>query len=868
MPSKRWSGEKMFIQQQAKVKVFGAAMILALMFVCSIAAFAAPASTWVLVATKSSLTFSGAVGSSPACQNLDVYDTTPAGPLPITMSTDASWLTVTPTTGSTEIVVSVCVKTAGLAAGTYTGHVITTQRATNSSGQGVNNSPFSVPVTLTITGSGTPAKTLTTSMSTISFSAVAGGAAPATQSLTIGENPAGALPYTVSADQTWITLSAASGTTSSAIQVGANISGLAAGNYSGHVIVSATGVTNSPMSIPVTLAVTAAQTKILTASASSLSFSAQVGTTAPATQSLTIGENPAGALPFTVSADQAWITLSAASGTTSSAIQVGAKTAGLAAGNYSGHVIVSATGVTNSPMSVTVTLAVTAASTSPYVLVATPTSLAFSGAAGSSPACQSVDVLDTTPAGPLPVAMSTDAAWLTVTPTVGQTELNISACVKTAGLAAGTFTGHVIVTMTGANSSGQTVNNSPMSIPVTLVITGAQTKTLTAAPSALAFSAVAGGAAPATQSLTIGENPAGSLPFTVSADQAWMTLSAASGTTSSAIQVGANISGLAAGNYTGHVNVSATGVTNSPMSVTVTLAVTATQTNLLTVNPTSVAFGNINLANNNTKSVTLTNSGTGSVTISQINVLGLGISVNGVAIPTTLTAGQSTVLSIVYSPTILGIVAGSVTVVSNATNSPAVILATGTGVQPQLTASPASLNFGNVAVGSSGTQTITLTNAGGAAATVSQAVASGAGYTMSGITLPMSLAAGASTSFSVQFAPTVAGSDSGSVTVTSNTPNSPTMVGMTGTGTGTVQHSVSLSWVASTTPNVVGYNIYRGTVSGGPYAVLNASPNVGLTYTDMAVTAGQTYYYVVTAVDSSGNESVVSNQAAVTVPTP
>jgi hypothetical protein len=383
----------------------------------------------------------------------------------------------------------------------------------------------------------------------------------------------------------------------------------------------------------------------------------------------------------------------------------------------------------------------------------------------------------------------------------------------------------------------------------------------------MAFSAVAGGAAPATQSLTIGDSPASAVAFTVTADQAWMTLSAASGTTSSAIQVGANISGLAAGNYTGHVITTSAGMTNSPMSVTVTLAVTAAQTSLLTVNPTSEAFGSINVGNNNTKTVTVTNSGTGSVTISGVSVAGAGMSANGIATPMTLTAGQTTVLSIVFAPTAVGAVSGTVSVASSATNSPAVVTTTGTGVQPQLTASPASLNFGNVVVGSSGSQTITLSNAGTATVTVSQAVVSGTGYTMSGLTMPMTLAAGATTSFSVKFAPTSAGSDSGSVTVTSNTPNSPTMVATSGTGTAAVVHSVSLSWVASTS-TVVGYNIYRGSVSGGPYTVLNSTPNAGLTYTDMAVTAGQTYFYVVTAVDGSGNESVVSNEVSVTIPTP
>jgi hypothetical protein len=855
----------MLIQKQAKVRVFSAAMILAAMFVCSIAAFAAvTASTTSIqfpsqaVGTKSapmSVTISGTSRAAVVIESASVSSAQFAfsGPaMPITLI-DGQRLTgtVTFTPGAAQA---------------YSGTLVFT-----------TNTGSKVSVKLSGTGTAAVASpyVLQPAPTSLAFSGAA-GSSPACQTVNVLDTtPAGPLPVAISSDVAWLTVTPTVGQTQLNISACVKTAGLAAGTYSGHVVVTETAanvggqtVNNSPMSIPVALVITGAPAETLTASSDALSFSAKVGAAAPAKQSLTIGDSPASALAYTVVADQTWISLSAASGTTSSAIQVGANTAGLAAGNYTGHVIVSAAGVTNSPMSVTVTLAVTAAATSPYVLQATPTSLAFSGAAGSSLACQTVNVLDTTPAGPLPVAMSTDVAWLTVTPTIGQTQLNISACVKAAGLAAGTYSGHVIVTETAANVGGQTVNNSPMSIPVTLVITGAQSSTLTASPSAMAFSAVVGGAAPAKQSLTIGETPAGAVPFSVSADQSWMTLSSASGTTSSAIQVGANITGLAAGNYTGHVITTAAGVTNSPMSVTVTLAVTAAQTSLLTVNPTSVAFGNINLANNNTKTVTLTNSGTSSVTISSINVLGLGISVNGVATPMTLAAGQTTVLSIVYSPTILGVVAGSISVVSNATNSPAVILATGTGVQPQLTASPASLNFGNVAVGSSGTQTITVSNTGSAAATISQAVASGTGYTVSGPAMPMTLAAGASASFSVQFAPTAAGSDSGSVTVTSNTPNSPTMVGMSGTGTAPVAHSVSLSWVASTSSTVVGYNIYRGSVSGGPYTMLNSTPQAGLSYTDMTVLAGQTYYYVVTAVDGSGNESVVSNEVAVTIPTP
>ena len=82
-------------------------------------------------------------------------------------------------------------------------------------------------------------------------------------------------------------------------------------------------------------------------------------------------------------------------------------------------------------------------------------------------------------------------------------------------------------------------------------------------------------------------------------------------------------------------------------------------------------------------------------------------------------------------------------------------------------------------------------------------------------------------------------------------------------------HYVYLQWDPSPTPGVVGYNAYRGTISGGPYAKLNSSPITELTYSDEDVQAGETYYYVVTAIASDGfTESAYSNQASATVPSP
>jgi hypothetical protein len=87
------------------------------------------------------------------------------------------------------------------------------------------------------------------------------------------------------------------------------------------------------------------------------------------------------------------------------------------------------------------------------------------------------------------------------------------------------------------------------------------------------------------------------------------------------------------------------------------------------------------------------------------------------------------------------------------------------------------------------------------------------------------------------------------------------------TVTAPILHSVTLNWKASTSSNVVAYNTYRSLVSGGPYGLL-ASTISGLSYIDQAVQSGTTYYYVVTAVNSSGEESADSGQASARVPTP
>ena len=83
----------------------------------------------------------------------------------------------------------------------------------------------------------------------------------------------------------------------------------------------------------------------------------------------------------------------------------------------------------------------------------------------------------------------------------------------------------------------------------------------------------------------------------------------------------------------------------------------------------------------------------------------------------------------------------------------------------------------------------------------------------------------------------------------------------------TVSHSVHLTWAPSSSTDVLGYNVYRGAQAGGPYVRLNPALLANPDYLDTAVSAGQTYYYAVTAA-SAAAESGLSLEAVAVIPTP
>jgi hypothetical protein len=318
-------------------------------------------------------------------------------------------------------------------------------------------------------------------------------------------------------------------------------------------------------------------------------------------------------------------------------------------------------------------------------------------------------------------------------------------------------------------------------------------------------------------------------------------------------------------------NVTITSNASNP-TLTIPLSGTGIAPGSLGSNPTSLGFGSVTVGSNQSLSETVTNTGGTSVTISQAGISGTGFTLTGITAPVTLTAGQSTNFTVTFAPQTATSASGNVTISSNASNPTLTIPLSGTGAAAagQLTVTPTTLGVGSVVVGTSGTASGSLT-ASGANVTVTAASSNNSVFSLGGLALPVTIPAGQSASFTVTFSPQVSAAASATLTFTSNAQPSTTTETLTGTGTPAPVRTVDLSWTASTSPNISGYNIYRAvyTTSCGSFSKINAVLNTTTLYTDSVVTDGTSYCYATTAVNSSNEESSYSNIASnVQIPAP
>src|SRR5580704_745918 len=247
---------------------------------------------------------------------------------------------------------------------------------------------------------------------------------------------------------------------------------------------------------------------------------------------------------------------------------------------------------------------------------------------------------------------------------------------------------------------------------------------LSAGSTSVTFGSVAVGGS-ATQTVTVTNTGTA----TVNISQATVTgsgFSVTGGNPSASLGVGQSstvtvqFAPTAAGTDSGALTV-ISDASNSPLMVS--LSGTATQAGL-SISPTSLTFSNAQMNQTSSQNVTLTNTDNSNVTINLAQLSGNEFGMNGLSLPKTISASQSMTFAVTFTPTQAGAATGSITLTDNAPGSQ---------------------------------QTVTLTNSGTASTTVSQIAASGAGFSVTGFTVPLTIAAGQSASFTAQFAPTAAG---------------------------------------------------------------------------------------------------------------
>lgn len=320
---------------------------------------------------------------------------------------------------------------------------------------------------------------------------------------------------------------------------------------------------------------------------------------------------------------------------------------------------------------------------------------------------------------------------------------------------------------------------------------------------------------------------------------------------------------IANSNFSTTITFSTTGVPNTTTQ-TVTAKATPPPPTVVAV-PPSIDFGNVTVGMSSTLQGTV-EAQNATVTVQSISA-SAPYSVGGIALPLDLQPSVTLTYNVTFTPTTVGSQSGTITLVSTASNSPTSIPLSGNGVSAStLSVSPALMDFGSVAVGQTVSQSGLLSAAGGNIV-VTSVNPNDPQLTVSGLTFPQTVNNSQSVPFTVTFKPTSAGTLSSSIDFNITTSPFTVTEFVKGFPFTPSPHNVVLTWTASSSP-VAGYNVYRGTQSGGPYTKLNSSLVSGTTFTDSSVVSGNTYYYVVTAVDSLGQESALSNEAQAVIPIP
>ena len=480
-----------------------------------------------LVLAQNSLNFSAFLGQpNPPSQTINFYNQS-TDPLNWTATTNVSWLSVAPGSGSVPGSFAASVNITGLASGAYQGTITLTAA-------GAADSPVTIPVTLTVSNlllsddfsGGTLEGWLFSPLGMASHWSIVNGAV---------QNSGGGHTQIYTGDSSW---------TDYSFQADVKLSTLNdwPGGIRGRVN-PATGAAYAAWMYP---------TEGLIRLYRTIAWDINAGFTE-------IGE---GAVSFDNTAfHQLKLSFQG------SQIQV----------LYDGNLVVSGTDV-NYPSGMIAldvstevitydNIKVTAGAASSNSLIAGASTLNFSGTfQGANPAAQNVQ-LSASGTGALSWTAVSTAPWLSVSPSGGLTPATLQVSVNTSGLAGGSYSGAIRLVSLGAANSTQLINvNLNVIVPPPVIVVS---------PTQMSFAAVSGQPNPPAQALSITNGGFGSIAWSASSNASWLSV-AASGNTPSSVNVSVDSAGLNPGTYSGAITISSAGVGNSPQTIPVTFSVLVT----------------------------------------------------------------------------------------------------------------------------------------------------------------------------------------------------------------------------------------------------------------------------------------------------
>jgi uncharacterized protein (TIGR03437 family) len=664
----------------------------------------ADAQTATVVASPPQLTFNTQTSVATPTQTVLLSAASGNANVAITSITaDTNWLTVTPQSGTTPLVITVAI---GAGAPTSTG--VSAGFINVVSG----TTTLSIPVTLNTNSTGAPSP-LSASPNSLSFVFASGNLASESQTVSLSSSNSTVTNFTASAviptsGANWLTVNPGAGSLPGNLQVTVNPVSLGStpGTFNAAVAINAPG-TNG-ISIPVLVTVQGVPS--LNVSPTQLSFGYQIGTAAVEAQTLTLSSSTGANVPFTVSFTPKscgnWIVLNQSSGATPSTLSVQVNTSGLTAGTCSGTINISAPGASPASVAVPATLLV---STSPLIQAPSVGPTFTYQIGGTPPAPQSVQITSSTSGLSIAASAAPDNAgpnFLEVSPATGTTPQSLTLTVNPTilqNLGPGTYT--ETVTLTGTQAG-----NSPQTFDVTLTVSS--NPILISSLQSLNFNYQTSQTAPSSQTITVTSSGA-PLNYQVSVNTTsctgFLKATPSSGSTfgsQNQVVVSVNPQGIGQQVCSGNVTLTVPGSTAPPLVIPVTL--TVSNNPLLSVgqaaiNITAVAGAPATMQ---TVSVTSTN-GTAlafsaTATTNPAGLTWLSVTPNTGSTPNNL--------QVMINPANLGVgvYSGTIVVSSSVAGVPAQIIpVTLTVVGSTAVATPASLTF---------------TQAAGGAAPASQAV--------------------------------------------------------------------------------------------------------------------------------------------------